>query len=94
MDIRLGCLCNLIAPHYMFPDYVPAPERFFDDKPGHEFPNILARNGDGGVADCEGIQFVCHCFQGCKNSDERAYERSIDLHDRGEGRLKTLLLPA
>ena len=30
----------------------------------------------------------------CENRDERAFERGIDLHYRGEGGLKTSLLPA
>ena len=33
-------------------------------------------------------------FSVCENSDERAFERGIDLHYRGEGGLKTLPLPA
>jgi Domain of unknown function (DUF4386) len=44
----------------------------------------------GGVADRERVQFICNRFRLCKNSDERAFERCIDLQYRGEGGLKIL----
>ena len=48
------------------------------------------------MADSQRIQSICNRFSVCENSDERAFERGIDLQYRGEGGLKTLpkTLPA
>jgi len=45
-------------------------------------------------SDCRICMEVAQPGRGCKNGDERAFERVIDLHARGEGGSSTLPLPA
>jgi hypothetical protein len=45
------------------------------------------------MADSQRIQSICNRFPVCEQSDERAFERGIDLLYRGEAGLKTLPLP-
>ncbi len=79
LDIRLGFHCDRIASGHRLLDPLPAHDPFFDDRPGCGISNILARNGHGSVADRKRIQSIRNRCPVCENSDERAFERVIDL---------------
>jgi len=48
----------------------------------YDYSNVATRNSSGGMADRERIQSICNRFSVCENSDERAFERGINLHCR------------
>ena len=69
---------------------VPSHSSFWDDPGYSQFADPPAGAGFGGLADRQRVQSVGGFFRGCKNLDERAFERCIDLHCRGEGGQKIL----
>jgi hypothetical protein len=80
LDIRLGNCCG----RGVF-------GRGLDRHVRHDSGDIVdadapARNGHGGMADRERIQSICNRFSICKTSDERAFERRIEL----QGEIKML----
>ena len=85
MANRLGPGWNHIDHHQRSVGDVPSPPSFWDD-PGYSQPaDPPAGAGFGGLVDRERVQSVGSRFRGCKNFDERAFERGIDLHHKVEG---------
>lgn len=59
----------------------------------YDYSNVAAGTCSGSLADRERIRSISNRFSAYENSDEQAFERSIDLH-QGEGGLNPLSLPA
>ena len=85
MAKRLGPGWNHRDHHQRSVGNVPSPSSCCDNRDCPQYADTPAGAGFGCLADRERVQSVGSRFRGCKNFYERAFERSIDLHDRGEG---------
>jgi len=96
MDIGLGSCFRHIGHSIMRVSQYRSHRSFWYGTSRYGYSNVATRNSSGGMADSQRIQSICNRFPVCEQSDERAFERVIDLQYRGEGGLKTLpkTLPA
>ena len=94
MDIGLGsCFWHIGHRILRVSQYRSHRSCWYGTSP-YDHTNAATGTGSGGMADRERIRSIRNRCPVRKNSDERAFERVIGLHYRGEGGLKTLPLPA
>jgi hypothetical protein len=80
LALRLGVGWHYLGHHRRRTGHAPCHPRFRYRADASQSADIPAGDGLGGLADRKRIQSIGSRFSVCENSDERAFERGIDLH--------------
>ena len=82
LALRLGVGWHYLGHHQRRTGHAPCHPRLRYRADASQSADIPAGDGLGGLADRQRGQFVGSRFSVCENSDERAFERGIDLQYR------------